>query len=396
MRYLFIHQNCPAQFGLLAAYLSDIGHDVVFVSLFGGYEQVCPNIKHIRIDRSDNKNSSSGLNTNLSDAELFLKTFISLDDEGWIPDYTISHSGWACGYYVKDVFPSTFLLSYIEWYHSARSFHLLSDVYDGQWAIFPSQHSYSQRLNSLFLASECCEADLCIAPTIWQSKTLPASLLNQTHILHEGIDDTGFSKFSNNLSDKPILTYAARGFEAIRGFPDFIQCLPVLDSLIDYPVKLFLLGGRKVHYGLRSRGISSTPGAHHKWASDFLNSYNLRNIDVRFLDPVPLKYYLRILARSNIFVYPSLPYIPSWGFLQAALCNRHLVVHSNDMTTTLLHGVSNCTYFSSFSPSELASSISRSIESFLCSSTAPNSSKILSPNHSFPSVLPRWVNILSS
>ena len=74
------------------------------------------------------------------------------------------------------------------------------------------------------LALELSEADHVVTPTAWQRSQLPASLQKRCEVIHEGVD-TDF--FVMNPTWRPKnrlrLTYATRGMEPMRGFPQFVR-----------------------------------------------------------------------------------------------------------------------------------------------------------------------------
>ena len=87
-------------------------------------------------------------------------------------------------------------------------------------------------------------------------------------VIHEGVDT---NYFVMNDSWKPrgktYLTYATRGMEPMRGFPEFIQALPKL--LTDYPkLEVLIAGDDRVAYG----SMMPKEGSFGKWASNILHS----------------------------------------------------------------------------------------------------------------------------
>lgn len=57
----------------------------------------------------------------------YRKGLLALKKSGWNPDLVISHSGWGCGTYVKEVWPKCRQVSYLEWWFNPESDFLTYD-----------------------------------------------------------------------------------------------------------------------------------------------------------------------------------------------------------------------------------------------------------------------------
>ena len=67
-------------------------------------------------------------------------------------------------------------------------------------------------------------SDTVVCATQWQKNLLPKRLAENAKVIHEGTDCNFFirnDKWKEN--EKILITYATRGMEPMRGFPEFIS-----------------------------------------------------------------------------------------------------------------------------------------------------------------------------
>ena len=187
--------------------------------------------------------------------------------KGWNPDIVISHSGWGCGLDASLVFPKAKRISYLEWWFRNDADDYNFDPHSPWW-------DYSQELilklrrRNLTLALELTEAHHVVTPTLWQRSQLPVSLQKRCEVIHEGVD-TDF--FVMNPSWRPKnrlrLTYATRGMEPMRGFPEFVRALPQLLERFSN-LEVVIAGDDRVAYGARR----PEEGTFGRWARRQLGS----------------------------------------------------------------------------------------------------------------------------
>jgi glycosyltransferase involved in cell wall biosynthesis len=321
-RILFLHHNFPAQFRPLALHLAQQGHTVMFLSernLVGqlqGIEQrtlPCPKpLQH------------SNLDGQLACAERFHQGLVSLRDEGWHPDVIVSHSGWGCGLHAGWVFPLARRISYLEWWFADDAADYDFDPTNPWWG-YSEASRFKLRQRNLSLALELAEAHAIVAPTRWQRSQLPQSLQQRCAVIHEGVDTDFFvSNHAWRPHHKLRLTYATRGLEPMRGFPEFVEALPEL--LQRWPrLEVVIAGDDRVAYG------AATPaeGSFGRWAQRRLKPW-LQRQQVRFVGHLPLVQYARLLKSSHLHCYLSRPFVASWSLLEAMASGCCLV--ASDIT----------------------------------------------------------------
>lgn len=307
---LILHHNYPGQFGFLQDALIKLGHTVYFLvetKFVKAHRGVTVGI----VKHKHTKNKSN-LDTLLSCSVAFEAAFKSLKSSNFIPDITICHSGWGLGTFVKDVFPHTLLISYAEWWFNPHSIDANFDS-TNKWFNY-SQHNFSSLAQrNLFTSFQLSISDHIVVPTFWQRSQFPPNLALNMHVIHEGVDTNFFHPLNEPDTSRRHLriTYATRGMEPIRAFPEFIDAL--VDILPKAPsCEVVIAGEDRIAYG----GVTPISGSYGSWAKERLYPYILTN-QVKFVGRLPLQKYLKLLQTSDIHIYLTRPFVPSWSLLES-------------------------------------------------------------------------------
>lgn len=325
MKVLFIHNNFPAQFVHLARALLQLGHEIVFLSEFCSDTVYVEGLRPIQLHVPPlEENSNLALQSYLAGlkrAEIFGNSCITLRKQGFSPDLIIDHPAWGAGLYLADIFPQAARLSYFEWFFTK---HMQTQCTGQDFAATPSLFA-EQRQRNNFLLQALQDADWCLVPTQWQCRQIPANYHYKLQIVHEGIDTGYFSPFPEARKDlaalvpdlppeAEIVTYAARGFEPYRGFPQFYSTLkPLLEARPRCHV--LCLGDDRVCYG--------SPRADGKgWAQYMQEQLPLGALAARvhFMPFQSARHYRAVLRASTVHVYLSVPFVLSWSVLEAMSC----------------------------------------------------------------------------
>jgi len=318
---LFVHTNYPAQFRFLVkAYLS-LGWEVWFASHTYKHPPL-PQIKCIKLEKSGKKGSKldQSQRTSLLAFHNLLSAKRSHDLR---PLFTYVHTGWGLGQFIKDLFPKTTMIAYSEWWFNLNAQDFYYDPNNED--VVHSQHSKLQMvLRNQSFALELQQADFIVSPTEWQKSQLPKLFRARCNVIFDGIDTDMFSPASEDIQltafndyfeiQKPILTYATRGLEPYRGFPEFARAAENL-LLNDPDWHVAIAGADKVNYhqSLKSSNVSYGVKAKQRFEELGLGDR------VHFLGTLPLKKYRNLLQRSNLHCYFTRPYVLSWSLLESAL-----------------------------------------------------------------------------
>jgi len=325
---LFLHHNFPGQFKHIVQFLSKSGWSVIFLAERNFYGPL-NGVKTYLIESPADQKQHNPLHAQLLCSERYRSMLIQLREMGVQPDIIVSHSGWGCGLYSKSIFPKARLVSYLEWW-----FKYDAEDYDydqnSKWMKYDEDDRLSLYSRNSTIALELSSADAIVCPTRWQVEQSPAWVKIAANIIHEGVD-TRF--FVPNYKWKPEgrtrLTYATRGMEPMRGFPEFVETLP---ELLEQNVNLevYIAGSDRIVYGSKI----PSEGSFGKWAIKRLQKW----IDAKrviFCGSLSIVEYARLLKSSHVHCYLSRPYVASWSLLESMATGCYCVTSDVEACTEI-------------------------------------------------------------
>ena len=319
MNWLFIHQNFPGQYVHVARHFAAAGDQVVFIT-----QQRERQLQNVRKIIYAPTRRSAGLNPFVTEINSAVENGLTvaricqeLKRSGFTPDLVAGHNGWGEILYIKDVWPSTPLLGYFEFYYRPRD----SDLdFDPE---FPPNDTDGMRLrtrNAINLLG-LDTADWGQTPMEFQRSLYPERYRRGISVIHEGIDtDVVFPEPSTRLwlagglslsRNDLLITYSARNLEPYRGFHIMMRTLPVL--LERHPTaRVLVVGGNEVSYGRRP---TDAPSWRQKMLTELEGKLDLSR--VHFLGRLNYPQYLAMLRISAAHIYLTYPFVLSWSLLEA-------------------------------------------------------------------------------
>lgn len=326
MKVLFSHRNFPAQFRhILVELAKDPSNEIVFITGTPNKYAIKGVQKYVyKLKRQIPKNCHRYLRQ-FEDAVIHgqaaAETAISLRNNGFIPDIIYAHP-WGNSMFLKEVFPETPFLTYAEWYYNPKD----TDVDFNQKKLSVDTLALIKCRNAhLLLDLESCNKG--IAPTYWQKSQIPHVFQHKIEVLHDGIDTDFFSPNTHvclkipgtnielNYKDE-VLTYATRGMEPYRGFPQFMEIAEIL--LKKRPkLQVVIAGEDKVCYGAQLRNTT--------YKKFMLEKLHLDMTRVHFTGGLPYTEYKKLLQISSVHVYLTYPFVLSWSLLEAMSCGCCIV-----------------------------------------------------------------------
>jgi len=322
MKYLFIHQNFPAQFLHILRHLAaEKQHELIFLT-----ESDKSNLAGVRkLIHRPGRLPSAGTHPHLREFEMALiraeavaRSAKHLKALGFVPDIIIGHHGWGEMLNLNDVWPGAPLLGYHEYYYNAEGYDIGFDPE------FPMDEDVAARLrakNAVNLLA-LSNPGLGQTPTRFQLETYPAWAHAKLNLLEEGVNldickpDPALRNRVVTLGGykvKPgerLVTYIVRDLEPYRGFHVMMRALPKL--LAARPdVRVILVGGDHVSYGTKpSKGT---------WREQMLNELEGRfdASRVHFAGRVQYETFVKLLQRSDAHVYLTYPFVASWSLREA-------------------------------------------------------------------------------
>lgn len=321
MKFLFSHRNFPAQFRhILIALSKDPCNEIVFITGTKNDVQI-PRVKkyEYKLKREVPENCHRYLKTieeSVIHGQAAAEIAIKLKKQGFVPDVIYAHP-WGNSLYFKDIFPNTPLINFCEWFYDTNSSEMM---FCGE-PISDDKKAKTRTMNAqLLLDMVACDKGIC--PTHWQKSQFPKEFHNKIEVLHDGIDTEYFVPNPDAVLKIPntdieltakdeVVTYATRGMEPYRGFPQFMEMAEKL--LKRRPNVHIVIGGEdRVCYGAKL--------AKGSYKQMMLDKLDLDMSRVHFTGGLPYMEYKKLLQISSAHVYLTYPFVLSWSMLEAMSC----------------------------------------------------------------------------
>nr|WP_255557400.1 glycosyltransferase [Dyella sp. ASV21] len=249
--------------------------------------------------------------------QVVLTALLRLKRAGFYPDVVYAHPGWGETLFLKDVFPRARLIHFCEFYYhtTGQDFN-----FDPE---FPNSAEDVLRLRVRnfhhLMALE--QADIGIAPTLWQKTRFPTTYHSKIEVIHDGVDTQAVAPDAEAFVQFPkkhlrltradeVITFVSRNLEPYRGFHTFMRTLPQL--LKTRPnAHVIIVGGSDVSYGRRlPKGTYR-----EKYLAEIEGRYDASR--VHFVGKLPYSTFLRVLQVSTAHIYLTYPFVLSWSMMEA-------------------------------------------------------------------------------
>lgn len=320
---MFVHDDGPGQFGALGRHLVAKGWPVSFasrtaVSIPGSRSLI---YTPRRAPSAQTHPYAQAFDRAVLNAQGFAAAALDAARSGIIPDIVVSHAGPGGGLFARDAFPGVRTVAYAEWWydHPAPDLMYLGEPHGD---LSNPDQTMVERSRNAAMALEIACADATVCPTQFQAERFPAALRRHITLRHDGIDTEFFrpSEACGGDADcpaalrhlnpsMPLVTYATRGMEPHRGFPNFMAALPSIQAAHPRAV-IAIAGAPTVAYGTdRMRQVD--------WRARGLETPGLQHDRIILLGTLPARSYRWLLRRSDAHVYLTVPFVLSWSMLEA-------------------------------------------------------------------------------
>ena len=267
-----------------------------------------------------------------------LRELNTMINEGINPRIVISHGGMGLGLYIKEIVPNAIHIGLFEWYFQANT---------SKWLVkdFNLDARLMTRARNLPIIDEILTCDIGVVPTQWQKNQFPIEFQDRLVVIFDGIDKSFFSPNKTIDTDEifikgeyleepikidkstKILSYATRGMEPLRGFPEFIRAASYALKNID-DLLVIIAGRDRVAYSYKAESFN---GSWKESVLDELGNFEGRERMI-FTGLMPYMDYRKLLQRSNLHCYFTRPYVTSWSLFEAAACGSKLCINSCEAT----------------------------------------------------------------
>jgi glycosyltransferase involved in cell wall biosynthesis len=330
---LFVHNGSPGRFAFLARALSQRGWRCALVNGPAGSD--LPGATTVRWQLR--RGSTAGIFPAATRAEADLMRGRAAADAAcklkagaFDPQLIIGHPGWGEMVFMREVFPRARQIQLGEFYYRSSG----ADVgFDREFDRLDFDEQARVHAKNAILAMSYAEADRIAVPTPFQASLLPKVFQPRVSIIHEGID-TAVARPQPQAEVRlnrglifdrrtPVVTFANRFFEPMRGFHIFMRTLPRL--LAELPdLHVLMIGSDK------PQGYGKPPPAAKTWKQIMLQELEGR-LDlgrIHFTGQMSYPNFLSALSISAAHVYLTYPFVLSWSLLDAMACEC-LVIGSN-------------------------------------------------------------------
>ena len=328
MKYLFVHQNYPAQFLHIVRHLLAQGeHDVVFICEPNA--NVMPGVRRItyrpqRRPEANIHNDAKDFAQAMARAEEAARAANEVKKLGFTPDIIIGHHGWGEMLNLGDVWPDVPLLGYHEFYYALAG----QDVgFDPEFGLDVRSHANVRAKNAVNLLA-LTNPGYGQTPTEFQLNTYPKWAQSNINLLREGVNTDVCRPVAGKratiiggipiAAKEKLITYVARDLEPYRGFHQVMRALPsILRARPD--ARVIMVGGDGVSYGARLSDMT--------WRQRMLAELGntLDTSRVHFTGKVDYNTYLQLLQRSDAHIYFTYPFVLSWSLRESLSCGCALV-----------------------------------------------------------------------
>jgi glycosyltransferase involved in cell wall biosynthesis len=368
LKFLFVHQNYPGQFLHIVRHLvATKRHEVLFITEPSVNE--IPGVRKIpyarpKLDLPEVHIAARELDNGVRRAEAVFKAGYGLRHLGFNPDIIIGHHGWGEMLNLRDLWPTTPLLGYMEFYYQPDA----ADVgFDPEFPADSLDYPRIRAKNAInHIALNLGTAGQ--TPTQWQLSTYPDWARPKIDVIWEGVDleacspDPTVRKKPLKIGDmtiKPtdkLVTYVSRDLEPYRGFHVMMRALPaLLRSRRD--IKVVLIGGDGISYG-------SAPGKGGNWREVMLREVGDQIDQSRIAFPGRVDYgtYLSLLQRSDAHVYLTYPFVASWSLREAMAIGCAVVGSDTEPVREFITHKENGLLVPFLQPDAIAAAILRILE----------------------------------
>ena len=346
MKYLFIHQNFPAQYKHVVQHLASQRRNQVYF-ITQPNENAMSGVHKVTYPKDQRGPVNCHAFTAELDRAIFSGASVAdrcrgLRDQGFRPDLIVGHCGWGETLFVKDVFPDVPLLANFEFYYHS---HGVDVNFDPEFTSIFNDPSRLRMHNGIILMA-FQSADWGHSATQWQRNLHPVEMRPRISVLHEGVNTdlarpNPKARFTLPGSGQvltrrdEVVTYVARNLEPYRGFHIFMRALPQLLRRRKR-AQVVIVGGDGVSYG-------APPPPRSSFREMMLQELGAK-LDltrVHFVGRLDYGAYLNLLQVSSVHVYLTYPFVLSWSFIEAMACGCLVIGSATPPVLEVLRDGSN-------------------------------------------------------
>lgn len=397
MNILFLHRDFPGQFKYIAPELAKNPLNLVMFMTAEDKIQVSGINKLVYKIQQKVPNNCNPYLSDYEEAVLHgqaaANIALSMKKRGITPDIIYGHS-WGSTMFMKDIFPDVPLLCYFEWFCNADGAAI---GFDGN--IPNTKYREKIRYNNARHLIDLYSCDAGISPTQWQKSQFPKEFHNKIKVIHDGVDtdvckpdkDATFIIPDKNLelsAKDEVITYATRGMEPFRGFPQFMEAVEKL--LKKRPNAHFIIGGNdKVCYG--------EPLNKGTYKELMLKNLDIDLNKVHFVEALTFNEYVKILQISSAHIYSTVPFVLSWSILEAMATECCVIASNTPPVLEVMEDNQNGLLFDFYNVDQLVEKIEYSLDNKdKMKEIRQNARQTVMDKYALKDLLPRQIEYIES
>jgi glycosyltransferase involved in cell wall biosynthesis len=233
----------------------------------------------------------------------------------------VAHMGLGPALFLKEAYSCPFV-GYCEYYLGLRGRDL---TYRADLPPVGLAPFYPRCINAATLL-DLLEVSSGYTPTHWQRQSFPERFRSRIEVHFDGLDTELYCPRSPSAGEVEsllggrslpagtrLVTYVARGLESMRGFDLFLRVAQrVMRERSD--VLFAVAGGEESYYGWDNQFTGET---FKQWALRKVPCDLSRFVFLGQVEPAQLAV---LLARSDLHIYLTVPFVLSWSLLDALAC----------------------------------------------------------------------------
>nr|WP_114991044.1 glycosyltransferase family 4 protein [Synechococcus sp. UW179A] len=327
MNILFVHQNFPGQYRHITREIAKSKtHNIIALSTTPPQEKIPESVQLLRyqITQGNTENIHPWVletESKVIRGEACAKAAHRIAQQGFVPDLICAHPGWGESLFLKEIWPTTPILHYQEFYYKSKGFDLDFDPeIQGDATKWENAAKGFMKNAAVQLSLEISNWNIC--PTEFQKSSFPGHWQESISAIHDGIDTqiaTPNPSAKTLQIDKQILlnpedkiiTFVNRTLEPYRGYHTFIRSIPHIQQQLPN-AKIVIVGETTgVSYGGKcEKG---------EWKDHFLKEIEGKYDPefIHFTGTLGYEQYLQLLQLSKVHVYLTYPFVLSWSLMEA-------------------------------------------------------------------------------
>lgn len=341
MIILFLHRSFPAQFQYLASLLAGNPENIVLYITNNEEDQIDKVNKLVYKVQSGEQFKCHPYLEVYQEAILHgqaaANIAIAMKMKNVIPDIIVGFS-WGPPMFIKEVFPDVPFLCYFEWFGKTKD-----SLFDFNGQVLNEDAKARIKCNNSHVLMDLYNCDAGITPTKWQKQQFPKEYQDKIKVIHDGIDTElckpdSSAKFivkDKNLElgiNDEVITYATRGMEPYRGFPEFMEAIDII--LKKRPNAHVVIAGKDA--------VAYSPTLKDKtYKQLMLEKLDLDLDRIHFVGMLPYDEYVKLLQISSVHVYLTYPMILSWSMMEAMSAGCCLVASNTQPVLEMIENNKN-------------------------------------------------------